>query len=333
MNITFLLGNGFDIGLGLKSGYRDFYSYFIEKANKDNVIKIEIEKDKKENYPNWSDLENALGKFSENVSMENVSKFIQDKIELDILLKQYLSKEEEKFTCDDKRIKEMINKVLEHIRSGNCVEEKERIQTILNSYLDESYFYQAITFNYTDCVDKIWKSVSKENVGVHSYRGDARAEKFEDVLHIHGTLKDNEMIIGVNDETQISNKELLKNENFQLTLIKPYLNKAIGQRKTEKAREIIDRSRIICLYGLSIGVTDNIWWEYIGEWLKGRNDTLLIIYNYDPEYVEGHAVRRLMYENQIKNAFLNNTKLNDSDKEKVKTRIIVYNNKNVFSME
>lgn len=115
MDITFLLGNGLDIGFGLKSGYRDFYSYFIENASKDNLIKESIEKDKKENYPNWSDLEVALGNFTENISIEDNMKFISDKMELDKLLKQYLKKEETKFTYDDSQIRNMINKVVAHI--------------------------------------------------------------------------------------------------------------------------------------------------------------------------------------------------------------------------
>ena len=41
MNITFLMGNGFDVGLGLKTQYKDFYEYFIEKAPEDNMIKKE----------------------------------------------------------------------------------------------------------------------------------------------------------------------------------------------------------------------------------------------------------------------------------------------------
>lgn len=36
MNITFLLGNGFDIGLGLKTGYENFYDAYSEIQSKDN---------------------------------------------------------------------------------------------------------------------------------------------------------------------------------------------------------------------------------------------------------------------------------------------------------
>lgn len=37
----------FDIGLGMKSGYKNFYPYFIEKSSDKNMIKKEIEADKK----------------------------------------------------------------------------------------------------------------------------------------------------------------------------------------------------------------------------------------------------------------------------------------------
>lgn len=333
MNITFLLGNGFDIGLGLKSGYKNFYPYFIENSSEDNMIKKEIEADKKDNYLNWSDLEIALGKFTKNVPKEMLTQFIKDKIEMDTLLKQYLKNEEEKFKYDDVQFKTMIKKVLEHLRSGNSVNEKEQISKTLDFYKDEEYLYQCITFNYTKCPDLIWKGISKEIVGNHTYSGNNRKEHFDKMLHIHGTLEDNEMLIGVNDESQIQNTELLDNEYLKWVMIKPYLNIAIGQRKIERAKEIINKSGIICLYGLSVGMTDKIWWEYIGEWLKNSTNRLLIIYNYEPEYVPVHPVTRLMHVNGIRNDFLSKTKLNEKESENVKSRVIIYDNQNVFSLQ
>lgn len=32
MNVTFLLGNGFDLNLGLLTSYKDFYSYYTKKS-------------------------------------------------------------------------------------------------------------------------------------------------------------------------------------------------------------------------------------------------------------------------------------------------------------
>ena len=34
--ITVILGNGFDIALGLKTGYKDFYRYFLTQ----NLLKL-----------------------------------------------------------------------------------------------------------------------------------------------------------------------------------------------------------------------------------------------------------------------------------------------------
>ena len=45
MNVTFLIGNGFDINLGLDTRYSDFYPYFIKNASSDNMIRNWISKD------------------------------------------------------------------------------------------------------------------------------------------------------------------------------------------------------------------------------------------------------------------------------------------------
>lgn len=138
--------------------------------------------------------------------------------------------------------------------------------------------------------------------------------------------------LAVNDADQVSNCELLDKKAIRWSLVKPYLNKAIGQRKIEKAQALIDRSGIICLYGMSIGITDNMWWEYIGEWLKKYDTHLLIIYNHDSEYQDNHPVNRLIHMEKTKNSFLEKTKLGDNAKKNVISRIIVYDNQDIFSL-
>lgn len=51
MNIVFLIGNGFDISLGLKTSYRDFAKYYVQKPSSHPSIeklKKEIEECLKE---------------------------------------------------------------------------------------------------------------------------------------------------------------------------------------------------------------------------------------------------------------------------------------------
>ena len=64
LNITYILGNGYDIQLGLKTAYSDFYEYLIKNRSKElenNSIFKEIVSDK---IGYWSDFELALGKYT-----------------------------------------------------------------------------------------------------------------------------------------------------------------------------------------------------------------------------------------------------------------------------
>ena len=331
MNFTFLLGNGFDVGLRLKTRYQDFYPYFIENASKNNIFRLALEEDS--NYERWSDLEIALGEFAKKVSISDEERFVEDKIEIDELLKAYLLDQQKKFNLDDNRLRATMTEALKHVRIGNNERENALIKSTLNHYAGENYVYQCITFNYTDCVDKMWNTLYNTELGKHHYGGAYFGERLGQVLHIHGSLTDGEMIIGVNDETQIKNAQLAMSRNVKWAMIKPYLNNDIGQNKIQKAKTIIDGSRIICLYGLSIGITDNMWWEYIGEWLKKHGTHILIIHNYEPDYMSGHPLIRLRHTENTRNSFLNMTKLKNSERQDVESRIIVYDNMNIFAVD
>lgn len=63
MNITFMIGNGFDLNLGLSTRYLDFINVYRNIQEQDNAI---IEKFKEEiiesDIPLWSNAELAFGK-------------------------------------------------------------------------------------------------------------------------------------------------------------------------------------------------------------------------------------------------------------------------------
>ena len=84
MNITFLLGNGFDRALGLETGYKAFYKWYV-KQSKDNlaewVVTFRGEIDKYiHNDPDadayWSDAEYGLGQYTEKFTIDTVDQFI-----------------------------------------------------------------------------------------------------------------------------------------------------------------------------------------------------------------------------------------------------------------
>ena len=53
----------------------------------------------------------------------------------------------------------------------------------------------------------------------------------------------------------------------------------MGQRRTERAEEMIDSSMIICVFGMSMGITDKRWWERLVSWMMANPNRKLIIYS------------------------------------------------------
>ena len=95
------------------------------------------------------------------------------------------------------------------------------------------------------------------------------------IIHIHGKLGGN-MLMGVNDANQLPFSENLP-DKIRRRLIKPEKNKDMGFNIDTQANRLISESDIICIYGMSIGATDAIWWKKVGKWLL-ENETRVIIY-------------------------------------------------------
>ena len=103
MNITFLIGNGFDLNLGMKTKYNDFLKYYNHpkrrktKLIKDFVIDILQEKDL------WSSAEVAFGEYTD--SYDGVKRTVENYCDCheDFCnkLAKYLEKEQEYVDLSD----------------------------------------------------------------------------------------------------------------------------------------------------------------------------------------------------------------------------------------
>lgn len=194
MNITFLIGNGFDINLGLNTRYSDFYPYFVEKSKETNMIRKWLKKDELA----WADLEEQLGKKLENVKEHEKDEFYEDKAELDGLLLEYLGQEQKKVSIqnNEKEISTEFARSLKSFDSNLAEEGKESIQSTCDTYKREELKYCFICFNYTDTLDQIIKITRKLNspIATRLYGLDTYINSLGSVLHIHGTLNE-EMIL------------------------------------------------------------------------------------------------------------------------------------------
>ena len=158
-----------------------------------------------------------------------------------------------------------------------------------------------------------------------SHKSDSLFEFDSKVLHPHGRLSSG-IILGVNDETQISNGNIQKNREYSDIMIKSAQIQSKNPDEKEKALDYIDKSTIVCLYGVSLGETDNDWWTLLGDWLqKNENNRLVVLWYLLDEQTDREQVR-----NTIHKIFVNRLQFPDDVKDRIKKRIIVYFHKRKY---
>lgn len=334
MNITFFIGNGFDINIGLATQYSQFYPYFIKNASDNNMIKSWINGNEKL----WSDLEEKLGQELSKIPAGELDKFYDDKDELDRLLIEYLEQEQAKYGFEDSEtIKKEFSKSMLNFYSELPVEDVASIKKTMDVYKDEDFEYSYITFNYTNILDRIVGLYDGKATEIATHQGKVytRSNKINQIIHIHGTT-DEEMILGVNDVEQIGNDLLKDEELFLDTFIKRRMNNSIGQRKTEKATEIINKSHIVCVFGMSIGNTDKMWWEVLVEWLASNENNKLVFFwkGFEDALKKKLPSKVVRLNESIKRMVFDKGrgKYDENYYKKIKNRIMISYNSNIFSL-
>ena len=323
MNILFLIGNGFDLNLGMATKYSDFYKFYKTVKSQSSIIET-LKKEINQNIENWSDLELELGKYTKNLKSEkDFTKIYED---LSDRLAEYLDEEEKKF--DFKKING--KKLYEYFAFPDKSlpqADKVTINAFRNKFLNTQWNIYAITFNYTQSLEKL---MEYNGTGINIGRNGNFQIILQKIEHIHGYLNDR-MVMGVNDTSQISNQEFQKNQKVLVDLVKSNCNQAQKHMVDVWSKDQISMANLICIFGSSIGDTDNMWWELIGEQLK--RDCFLIIFEKGEVIPSRRPQRRVLLEIEKKNYFLNKTKLKEEEKKKAASKIIVGINTNMFDLK
>ena len=324
MNITFLVGNGFDINLGLKTRYTDFYPVYLNKGH-DDILSKSIAN----NYSNWADLEVALGKVLKDVTPGQINEFLDSKGTLEGDLAEYLRLEKCRLApncIDPKAFQNNISNFYKDFTSKDQADFKTWLSSIRTSIS-----YQFISFNYTDSLDDI-VSLAKidPSFSGHLSGNTKYSHSIGSVHHVHGTL-DKDLILGVNDAQQIQNPLLQKDARLASYIIKGEVNEALGEQRTETAKRIIDESDYIGVYGMSIGDTDMMWWYYLLAWLEKKDSRRLVLYIYTNLNDNPSGQEKLRHINTWKNIFLSQSGANEDISQKVRNRIIIVIQSKIFT--
>ena len=330
MNITFLIGNGFDLNLSLDTRYSDFYKYYIKNDPKDL-----LSKSIKEDYEMWSDLEIGLGEFLKNIDEHQIEQFLDSKSTLESMLSEYLTLENKRIIIKDENAlgAEFRNKVLNFFADFSAVD-KDHYHKIMGETRGQIN-YSFITFNYTNVIDSFALAAQKncKLFGNHTAGGRGYNDAIMLPLHIHGKLTE-DLILGLDNADQILNDKLKTNPKLTNYIIKSAVNTALGEKKIEKAKEIIDKSRYVCLFGLSIGDTDSMWWSYLIEWLKRDNNNRLVLFINKNSNVQLSGQEKIRFRDSNRDIMLDRSHCEDSEiLDQVRDKIIIIPNSKIFNLE
>ena len=268
MNITFILGNGFDLQLGLKSHYSDFVNEYVNclPGDSENIkrFKKELEADKTQEF--WSDVERAMGMHLGQYSNTNVPEFVERIEDFESRMIEYLEVQQNLCSYDAKaKIKNAFTKFIFESHNDVLV----RRSNDLNPNQAGSNTYNFITFNYTNLIDRIITCCRDGNstIRIRNVNGSTYSDSFSNAYHVHGTLN-SQIIMGVNDESQLNlSGGISLTDELCWDLIKPRLNAESRNNWDVPAKKAIEKSDIIYIYGVSYGETDLLWWQEIAKWL------------------------------------------------------------------
>ena len=336
MRILYLIGNGFDINVGLNTSYQDFLKFYLKqpapKGLDDvgvrfiNRLKEEIQSD----IHLWSDLELQYGKHMARLGHMGAAVHPINE-EFDIInddirdnLSNYIATQEKRLFFTEEAKKHFLvdlacpEAFFRDYEKNEVDTRRKKIWNTTGKSID------IITFNYTRTIEEL---LGKTPVQSSGYEINAP-------IHVHG-YHNSRMVMGVNDVSQIDNEELRKNTYVTDALVKSKNNHAYGVSHTNRCSQLIKEAQLLCIYGLSFGETDKMWWQKICKELKDRSDMLVLVNWYVkdlPDYSNsGHKLQYLM--NQSADKLLSLGGIAENERSNYSDRIYVAINSPKFNFK
>lgn len=312
MEILYIIGNGFDINVKMKTKYSDFYEYY--KTTESKSIHIKKLKDSiSKGILNWSDLELTFGKYTSQLN--TIEEF--DEVYDDIIdnLCDYLIYEEEKF--DFSKISQ--DKFLKYLCNPEKSLPQEDLEEILlqkNDWKNVDWNIRIMSFNYTRTIEKI---IRNESFPILLSKHHNNSIYLKSIHHIHG-FTDKQTILGVNDISQIDKLDFHENEDIVEALVKTKCNRGLRHNVDRLFEKYISEASLICIFGSSLGDTDNYWWKLVGN--SVRDGAQLIIFKKGEGIKQRFGHKTVRSRKAIMKLFLDKTDL--SSEEKIEAQNLIH---------
>lgn len=321
MQILYIIGNGFDMNLGMKTSYNDFYNHYLTIESEDELV-IKLKEELKSDFDSWADLEIAFGNFTKYLNSTEDFDIVFD--DLGNELSKYLQNEQNIFEASKVK-KDLFFKYLHTPEDSLAQADINELVTFKNQWKSHQWIFNIITLNYTRTIENILDNPTIINTIIGNNNNIPSI--LNGIFHIHG-FTDERMVLGVNDETQILNKELLNNRDILDSIIKSNVNRVSKHTIDNTCERLIKQANLFCIFGTSIGDTDKIWWELIGEQLKRGAKIIIFTKGEEINLRTSYKISRM--ERAVRNRFLSKTNLTDTEREKFENNIYAGINTDMF---
>ncbi len=277
MTITYLIGNGFDIGLKLKSDYKSFMDWYL--ARSDIASGMEWVRQEMRSHPNqWSDAEIAFGKLKFAEHGENsVAIYNRCYDDFTEAFNSYLVERNKLFSIPVSERQKVAERFLRHIIRIDDYMSAQCRQYYADQMNVQSVELNFITFNYTDTLEQILNFHSGQTNEHEIQLVDNKPLKVivKNICHVHGTL-DDAYVFGVDVPGQIDDQEVRRYCERNGGMLKARADEKLGLLNRKKGVDIINRSNRIITYGLSFGISDTSWWQVLFNAIFSKGKQLVI---------------------------------------------------------
>jgi Bacteriophage abortive infection AbiH len=217
-----IIGNGFDLSLGFKTSYKDFLESIEFKELIALKNNIAIHLDKVHAIQNWVDVENELSSLSRSTGT-TLANFKEKYVQLKVALINYL--------------KNIDTEILDS---------KSPAADLVRRLAAQGDFH-VFNFNYTNSFENLLKHFRSESQDV--------------VTHVHGCLKDGEIIFGIQDNSEAHPAHVF---------LKKSSSRLYDSERNDLYEKLVDAQRIT-FYGHSLGKTDHHYFDDFFENAATRN--------------------------------------------------------------
>lgn len=338
MFVVHLVGNGFDISAGLGTSASTIVEEFCRVVdcaeNAPQYASDLASTIREQGVERWCDFEIRLGEYSANsFASDDVFSFLHAKASFDRIMRQSLLIREqlidEMFISDNAGgCVKSLGLLFSHLEAEE-INRKQAIQgtAVITGRLD----HHVVTLNYLPTIEKICKAVRINQAFANGGRFGGQ-HVLSSFAYGHSSLK-GIPVCGVDSTDQILNEAFRDNPDVVATLVKAEIQRDCGKIEDMTPMNWIKQADVICVHGMSFGLTDGRWWREIARQMTARKHVILIIssHSYSGNYHVPYD-RRVARDREV-SRFFDAAGLEEDACNVLRNRMFVIPSSKIFTIE